>query len=63
LALLRRTLRQVDAILAARSNDIDRLFENLSAATRDLREFTSNLKEYPSQALFGEAPPVREGRR
>jgi len=60
-ALLKRTVRKVDTILAARGSDIDRLLENINVVTRDLRELTSNLKSYPSQAIFGEPPPRRSG--
>jgi phospholipid/cholesterol/gamma-HCH transport system substrate-binding protein/paraquat-inducible protein B len=60
LALLKRTIRKVDTILAARGSDIDRVFENLDVVTRDLRQFTSTLKGYPSQAIFGEPPPRRK---
>lgn len=63
IVLIKRILRKVDTILTTRGNDIDRLLENLKVVTRDLREFTSNLKRYPSQAIFGDPPPPKEGQR
>jgi hypothetical protein len=63
LALLKRAVGRADGILTRSGSDIDRLIENLEAATRDLRELASNLKRYPAHAIFGAPPPPREERR
>jgi len=53
------TLRRVDRTLAEESGSLDETLDNLRGMTQDLRELTSQVKRYPSQALFGEAPPKK----
>lgn len=51
------TLRRVDRTLAEETGSMDEAFDNLRVVAQDLRELTGQVKRYPSQALFGEAPP------
>jgi phospholipid/cholesterol/gamma-HCH transport system substrate-binding protein/paraquat-inducible protein B len=53
------TLRRVDRTLAEESGSMDQTMDNLRVATGDLRELMGQLRQYPKQALFGEAPPKR----
>lgn len=55
------SLRRVDRTLAEETGSLDEALENIRSMTQDLRDLTSQLKRYPSQALFGEAPPRKEG--
>jgi ABC-type transporter Mla subunit MlaD len=53
------TLRRVDRTVAEETGSLDETLDNLRSMTQDLRELTGQLKKYPSQALFGEAPPKK----
>jgi phospholipid/cholesterol/gamma-HCH transport system substrate-binding protein/paraquat-inducible protein B len=53
------TLRRVDRTLAEDNGSMDEALDNLRVVTQDLRELMSQVKRYPSQALFGEAPPKK----
>lgn len=50
------TLRRVDHLIAAKSQDVDEILVNLRVVSADLRELMTNAKRYPSQVLLGEAP-------
>jgi phospholipid/cholesterol/gamma-HCH transport system substrate-binding protein/paraquat-inducible protein B len=54
------TLRRVDRTLAEEGGSMNDALDNLRAATGDLRDLMGQVKRYPSQALFGEAPPKKE---
>jgi phospholipid/cholesterol/gamma-HCH transport system substrate-binding protein/paraquat-inducible protein B len=53
------TLRRVDRTLAEDQGSMDEALDNLRVATGDLRELMAQVKRYPTQALFGEAPPKK----
>lgn len=53
------TLRRVDRTLAEDNGSMDEALDNLRVVTQDLRDLMSQVKRYPSQALFGEAPPKK----
>jgi len=53
------TLRRVDRTLVEETGSMDETFDNLRVVAQDLRELTGQVKRYPSQALFGEAPPKK----
>ena len=53
------TLRRVDRTVAEETGSLDETLDNLRSMTQDLRDLTGQLKKYPSQALFGEAPPKK----
>jgi len=57
------TLRRVDRTLAEEGGSMDEALDNLRVATGDLRELLGQVKRYPTQALFGEAPPRKAGDR
>ncbi|MBV8879864.1 MAG: MCE family protein [Planctomycetaceae bacterium] len=57
------TLRRVDRTLAEDGGSMDEALDNLRVVTQDLRELTGQVKRYPSQALFGEAPPKKAGNK
>ena len=56
-AQLRQTLQRLNRLLAGQQREIERTFENLRAATENLKEITDNSKRYPAQTLFGAPPP------
>ena len=53
------TLRRVDRTLAEDNGSMDEALDNLRVVTQDLRELMGQVKRYPAQALFGEAPPKK----
>jgi phospholipid/cholesterol/gamma-HCH transport system substrate-binding protein/paraquat-inducible protein B len=53
------TLRRIDRTLSEDTGSIDESLDNLRVATGDLRELLGEVKRYPTQALFGEAPPKK----
>jgi hypothetical protein len=53
------TLRRVDRTLSEDNGSLDEALDNLRVITQDLRELMGQVKRYPSQALFGEAPPKK----
>jgi phospholipid/cholesterol/gamma-HCH transport system substrate-binding protein/paraquat-inducible protein B len=53
------TLRRVDRTLAEDGGSMDEALDNLRVATADLRDLMGQIKRYPTQALFGEAPPKK----
>lgn len=55
------TLRRVDRTLGEETGSMEEALDNLRAVTADLRELTGQVKRYPAQALFGEAPPRKAG--
>lgn len=57
-ALLKRTLRNVDSLVAAQGASLAALIENLRAITSDLRDTAAEAKRNPSRVLFGEPPPA-----
>ena len=56
-AQLRQTLQRLNRLLAGQQREIERTFENLRAATENLKEISDNSRRYPSQTLFGAPPP------
>jgi hypothetical protein len=50
------TVRRMDHLIAAKSQDIDEIMGNLRIVSADLRELITNAKRYPSQVLLGEPP-------
>ena len=56
-AQLRQTLQRLNRLLAGQQREIERTFENLRAATENLKEITDTSKRYPAQTLFGAPPP------
>jgi phospholipid/cholesterol/gamma-HCH transport system substrate-binding protein/paraquat-inducible protein B len=52
-------LRRVDRTLAEEGGSLDQTIDNLRVATGDLRDLMGELKRYPKQAVFGEAPPKK----
>lgn len=53
------TLRRADRTLASEAGPMGDTLDNLRVASGDLRELMNELKKYPTQALFGEAPPKK----
>jgi len=53
------TLRRVDRTLSEGGGSMEEALDNLRVVTQDLRELTGQVKRYPAQALFGEAPPKK----
>lgn len=59
LAKINGTLTRIDRTLAEDAGSLDEAMDNLRVMTQDLRDLTGQVKRYPSQALFGEAPPKK----
>jgi paraquat-inducible protein B len=60
LARLEQSLRRLDRLIAGRSQDLDQTIANLRQISDNVRDLTNEAKRYPSQMLFGDAPPRRE---
>ena len=58
MALLDRTLRRLDSVVAGGQSDLASTLENLQSISENLKQITDNAKRYPSQLLFGEPPPA-----
>ncbi|HEU4686413.1 MAG TPA: MlaD family protein [Nitrospira sp.] len=54
---LNKSLRRIDSLLADKGETVDDLLENLRSVSEELRYLTKTAETYPSQVLFGEAPP------
>jgi len=53
------TLARIDRTLAEDAGSLDEAMDNLRVMSQDLRELTGQVKRYPAQVLFGEAPPKK----
>lgn len=51
------TLRKMDRVLTEQDRNLEEALDNLRVISEDVREMTGSLKKYPSQAIFGQAPP------
>ena len=60
IARLEQGLRRMDRLIAGRSQDLDQTIANLRQISDNVRDLTNEARRYPSQVLFGEAPPRRE---
>ncbi|HEY5299496.1 MAG TPA: hypothetical protein VIJ55_02365, partial [Acetobacteraceae bacterium] len=56
---LEGTVRQVGASTAELHAGLAPLIRNMQAASENLRELTSSLRQYPGQVLSGPPPPVK----
>ena len=56
---LRRSLREVNGLLATQRQDIESVIVNLRRVLENTATLTGDLKENPSRALFGQPPPHR----
>ena len=54
---LRQTLVRLNRLLAGQQRDIEKTVQNLRAVSENMKEITDNSRKYPSQILFGAAPP------
>lgn len=59
-ARLEQSLKRMDRLIASRSQDLEQTIANLRQISDNVRDLTNDAKRYPSQVLFGEAPPRRE---
>lgn len=55
---MRRTTRRLDSVIAGNQDGISEAVENLRTVSQEMKELTSNAREYPSFIFFGE-PPAR----
>ncbi len=55
---MRRTTRRLDNVIAGNQEGITETVENLRSVSQEMKELTSNAREYPSFIFFGE-PPAR----
>jgi ABC-type transporter Mla subunit MlaD len=62
LALIDRTVKRVDHLIAGEEEDIGRLVASLSSVAKDLEALSALIKKYPSGVLFGDPPPHREAK-
>jgi len=59
IAALEQTVRRIDAVTADADRDIGPLLRELRLTAENVRIITENMRQFPSQVLFG-APPPRE---
>jgi len=58
-AALEQTMRRIDGVTADADRDIGPLLRELRLTAENLRIITENMRQFPSQVLFG-APPPRD---
>jgi ABC-type transporter Mla subunit MlaD len=63
LAAAEAAVRRIDGIGADVSRDLGPLLRDLRVAADNLRAITEQMRQYPSQILFGQPPPRPEERR
>jgi phospholipid/cholesterol/gamma-HCH transport system substrate-binding protein len=56
-AQFRQMLGRLNGLIAAQQQDIRSTVENLRSMSESMKEIVDNLKNYPSQTLFGAPPP------
>lgn len=57
---LNRNLQRLDRMISDNESRFTLLIENLTQASRDLKVFLGNAREYPAQVFFGDPPPPVE---
>jgi phospholipid/cholesterol/gamma-HCH transport system substrate-binding protein len=57
LAQTKRTLRRFNNVLSSEEQNFEEATDNVRLITGNLRDLTESARKYPSQLLFGEAPP------
>jgi phospholipid/cholesterol/gamma-HCH transport system substrate-binding protein/paraquat-inducible protein B len=60
IARLEQSLKRMDRLIASKSQDLEQTIANLRQISDNVRDLTNDAKRYPSQVLFGEAPPRRD---
>ncbi|BCA54556.1 glycerophosphoryl diester phosphodiesterase [Nitrospira sp. KM1] len=54
---LRKSMRGVDSFIMSKGESVDDLLDSLRSVSDELKYLTKSVEQYPSQVLFGEAPP------
>jgi len=54
---IRRLARRVDAVVVSQRDDIEAVIANLRQITDNLEVLSENMKDAPSQVIFGQPPP------
>ena len=57
LAELRKILRRLDGLIATQQQDVAEIIENIRLFSENMREFSDDIKDNPSQLLLGKPPP------
>ena len=55
-----RTAKRLEQLAAGQQGDIDAVMANLRLLSENLMKLSESAKQYPSQVLFGSAPPRKE---
>ncbi len=55
--ILSHTLNKANVVVASQQKQLQNMINNFDAMSENMRALTANLKDYPSQAIFGKAPP------
>jgi ABC-type transporter Mla subunit MlaD len=53
-----KTMSQINILLARTSQQIKNTADNSEIISENLRDFSARVKDYPSQLIFGKAPPT-----
>ena len=59
-ARLDRTAKRLEQLAAGQQGDMDAVMANLRRLSENLMKLSESAKHYPSQVLFGSAPPRKE---
>jgi len=59
-ARLNRTAKRLEQLTAGQQGDMDAVMANLRRMSENLMKLSESAKQYPSQVLFGSAPPRKE---
>lgn len=60
IAGLNKTLMRIDKLILTQSPQIEQTLDNLREVSYDLKDLTSDLKQYPSQLIFSQPPSKSE---
>lgn len=60
IAQLNKTVKRLEQLARGQQGDVDVILANLRRVSENLMKLSESAKQYPSQVLFGSAPPRKE---
>jgi phospholipid/cholesterol/gamma-HCH transport system substrate-binding protein len=63
IAQLNKTVKRLEQLARGQQGDVDVILANLRRVSENLMKLSESAKQYPSQVLFGSAPPRKEEKK